>query len=315
MKASRAPGPVQSYSILHNKSRQENDIPKSRVRGTPTSSTTKKVSSNKGSAGESAQGVLKTFIALDDIPDFPQGDASWSFPKVQKQENTVPSSSAARSYAGQQQMAYHYPSSSSRGREEDEVEEEEEHDEIEEDELEDGYDERRNGRNDYPTSAYPVYSEDQVDSDDDEELHTYRSPAKEKTPSASIPIPTHVPTGTSVTSNKKSQVSQNAVASKNQVNTNQSRTNGNRSTNNSNPSKLLISEDRGVQPHNGPKSIQGTSPKGNKLEVNWQAPPLPCEQKASSSNSSPSPGGEDDKEDPAKKLLYFSKQPRSVEYK
>eukprot|EP01039_Chlorochromonas_danica_P003458 gene3458-3787_t len=301
MKASRAPGPVQSYSILHNKSRQENDIPKSRVRGPPASST-KKVSSNKTTAADSAQGVLKTFIALDDIPDFPQGDASWSFPKTQKQENTVPSSSAARSY-GQQQMSYYPPSS--RGREEDE-EEEEEHGEVEEEE----YDERRNGRSDYPVSnsGYPVYSEsehDQIDSDDDEELHTYRSPAKEKTPSSSIPMPTHVPTAASVTGNKKiqSQVSQSRAPNN---------TNSNRSSSNSNPSKLLMGADGGGQPH---KIVLGTSPKGNKLEVNWQAPPLPCEQKTSSSHSSPSPGGEDDKEDPAKKLLYFSKQPRSVEYK
>eukprot|EP00981_Chlorochromonas_danica_P006922 scaffold1504_cov172-Ochromonas_danica.AAC.10 len=75
----------------------------------------------------------------------------------------------------------------------------------------------------------------------------------------------------------------------------------NRSSSNSNPSKLLISADGGGQPH---KIIQGTSPKG---------PPLLCEQKTSSSHSSPSPGGEDDKEDPAKKILHFSKQPRSVE--
>eukprot|EP01039_Chlorochromonas_danica_P006866 gene6866-7589_t len=101
---------------------------------------------------------------------------------------------------------------------------------------------------------------DQIDSDHNEELHTYRSPAKEKTPSSSIPLPSRVPTGASVTGNKKMQGQVSQPRAPNNAN--------NRSSSNSNPSKLLISADGGGQPH---KIIQGTSPKGNKMEVNWQA--------------------------------------------
>lgn len=86
MRASRAPGPVQSYAILHNQ------------KATGPASQAAQGKKGKSTIPQAAnQGIARKFIDLDDIPDFPSDEVEWGkMPAGGKAVATAPASFTQR---------------------------------------------------------------------------------------------------------------------------------------------------------------------------------------------------------------------------
>lgn len=154
MKGSRAPGPVQSYTVLHSK---RNDSESSRVRVQPSVSGRK---GNKTVPAEASHGVLRKYMDLDDIPDFPSGEIVWNKPT----HSSSGAASSSSSYSPRSQQSYPAPQ-----RQEQPLPSHSQYQYQQDDDIEEVYEDLGYGQSDPP-------DDDAVESD--EEAAVYASPPK-----------------------------------------------------------------------------------------------------------------------------------------